>query len=93
MEKETMPELPSPADMPKTPEPLPAPSSLGGLADRAGVDVPEDGIPEPEGEGLQSLRGRTEEVTEDIEELEAAETEEQEETPPAPGIENREDAS
>ena len=93
-EKEAMPELPSPADMPKTPEPLPAPSSLGGLADRAGVDVPEDGIPEPEGEGLQSLRGRTEDVTEDIEESEAAQTEGQEEAPPAPGIEieYREDA-
>ncbi|HIG34155.1 MAG TPA: chromosome segregation protein SMC [Candidatus Poseidoniales archaeon] len=91
-EKEAMPELPSPADMPKTPEPLPAPSSLGGLADRAGVDVPEDGIPEPEGEGLQSLRGRTEDVTEDIEESETAQTEEQEEAPSIPEIEYREDA-
>ena len=91
-EKEAMPELPSPADMPKTPEPLPAPSSLGGLADRAGVDVPEDGIPEPEGEGLQSLRGRTEDVTEDIEESETAQTEEQKETPTTPEIEYREDA-
>jgi len=91
-EKEAMPELPSPADMPKTPEPLPAPSSLGGLADRAGVDVPEDGIPEPEGEGLQSLRGRTEDVTEVIEESETAQTEAQEEVPPTPEIEYREDA-
>ena len=91
-EKEAMPELPSPADMPKTPEPLPAPSSLGGLADRAGVDVPEDGIPEPEGEGLQSLRGRTEDVTEVIEESETAQTEAQEEVPPTPAIEYREDA-
>ena len=90
-EREAMPELPSPADMPKTPEPLPSPSSLGGLADRAGVDVPEDGIPEPEGEGLQSLRGRTEDVTEDIEESETAQTEEQEEAPPTPEIEYRED--
>jgi chromosome segregation protein len=91
-EKEAMPELPSPADMPKTPEPLPAPSSLGGLVDRAGVDVPEDGIPDPEGEGLQSLRGRTEDVTEDIEESETAQTEDQEEAPSIPEIEYREDA-
>jgi len=91
-EKEAMPELPSPADMPKTPEPLPAPSSLGGLADRAGVDVPEDGIPDSEGEGLQSLRGRTEDVTEDIEESETAQTEDQEEAPSIPEIEYREDA-
>ena len=91
-EKEAMPELPSPTDMPKTPEPLPAPSSLGGLADRAGIDVPEDGIPEPEGDGLQSLRGRTEDVTEGIEESDAAQTEEQEEAPPTPEIEYREGA-
>ena len=91
-EREAMPELPSPADMPKTPEPLPAPSSLGGLADRAGIDVPEEGIPDPEGEGLQSLRERTEDVSEDIEESEAALAEEQEESPPSPSIEVREDA-
>ena len=91
-EREAMPELPSPSDMPKTPEPLPAPSSLGGLADRAGVDVPEGGIAEPEGEGLQSLRERTEDVSEDIEESEAALAEEQEESPPSPSIEVREDA-
>jgi hypothetical protein len=78
--------------MPKTPEPLPAPSSLGGLADRAGIDVPEEGIPDPEGEGLQSLRERTEDISEDIEESEAALAEEQEESPPSPSIEVREDA-
>ena len=87
-----MPQLPSPADMPKTPEPLPAPSSLGGLADRAGVEVPEDGTPDPEGEGLQSLRERTEDVSEDIEESEAPPSEEQEESPQRPSIEVREDA-
>ena len=91
-EREAMPELPSPADMPKTPEPLPAPSSLGGLADRAGVEVPEDGIPDPEGEGLQSLRERTEDVSEDIEESESASVEEQAESPLSPSIEVREDA-
>jgi len=91
-EKEAMPDLPSPADMPKTPEPLPAPSSLGGLADRAGVDVPEEGIPDPECEGLQSLRERTEDVTEDIGESEASPIEEQDESHHSPGIEVREDA-
>ena len=78
--------------MPKTPEPLPAPPSLGGLADRAGVEVPQDGIPDPEGDGLQSLRERTEDVSEDIEETEAALVDEQEESPPSPSIEVREDA-
>ena len=91
-EREAMPELPSPSDMPKTPEPLPAPSSLGGLADRAGVDVPDEGIPDPEGEGLQSLRERTEDVSEDIEESEATPAEVQEESPQSPSLEVREDA-
>jgi len=91
-EKEAMPELPSPADMPKTPEPLPAPSSLGGLADRAGVDVPDEGIPDPEGEGLQSLRERTEDVSEVIEESESAVEEGPEEPTNSQTIEAREDA-
>ena len=42
--------------------------------------------------GLQSLRERTEDVSEDIEESEAALVDGQEESPLAPSIEVREDA-
>jgi len=38
-EKRAMPELPKPEEMPRTPDPLEAPKSLGGLAERAGVNV------------------------------------------------------
>ncbi len=66
-EKESMPELPSPDEMPRTPEPLPELSSIGGLADRAGVDVADVQEEGHEGAGnLDALRGRTEEVSEDI---------------------------
>ena len=102
-DKAEMDELPEPEDMPKTPEPLGTPQSLGGLAERAGIeidgdedvedaeddaedsDVAADGeeIPtidataveaaaELATEGLESLRERTEEWTEDITEKEAA---------------------
>ena len=81
-EKESMPELPSPDEMPRTPEPLPELSSIGSLADRAGIDVSE--VPEEapdEAGNLSALRGRTEEVSEDIVESqspeETMETEEQ----------------
>ena len=77
-----MPELPSPDEMPRTPEPLPELSSIGSLADRAGIDVSE--VPEEapdEAGNLSALRGRTEEVSEDIVESqspeETMETEEQ----------------
>ena len=90
-EKEAMPELPSPADMPKTPEPLPSPSSLGGLVDRAGIDVPDDGIPDPEGEGIQSLRERTEEVSEGLEDSAPSLGDEQE-SESSTSIEVRDDA-
>ena len=63
-EKKSMPELPSPEEMPRAPEPLPTPSSLGGLADRAGVEVPDEG----ETNELKGLRERTEELSETIEE-------------------------
>ena len=63
-----MPKLPSPENMPRTPEPLSTPKSIGGLAERAGVDVPEEGVPDPDPEkgDLLALRERTEDVTEDI---------------------------
>jgi len=70
-ELEAMPELPEPEDMPRVPEPLSSPKSLGGLADRAGVEVSEDGeVGESEnGESsIESLRERTEDWSEDIEE-------------------------
>ncbi|MEC9457453.1 MAG: chromosome segregation protein SMC [Candidatus Thermoplasmatota archaeon] len=66
-EKDAMPELPSPEDMPRTPEPLPSPSSLGGLAERAGVEVGEDDGTGPQEETMQALRERTEDVSEGIE--------------------------
>ena len=66
--------------MPRTPEPLPSPSSLGGLAERAGVEVSED-----EGESpLQSLRERTEDVSEDIEAEDSAAPKEEPEDPEPP---------
>jgi chromosome segregation protein len=88
-EKKSMPELPSPEEMPRAPEPLPTPSSLGGLADRAGVEVPDEGeTSEPEDE-LKGLRERTEEVSETIEEHSDAQADE-EEPPIQPEIENKE---
>jgi len=70
-ELEAMPELPKPEDMPKVPEPLASPKSLGGLADRAGVEVNGDGeVTESENNesSIESLRERTEDWSEDIEE-------------------------
>ena len=93
-EKEAMPELPSPSDMPKTPEPLPTPSSLGGLADRAGADVHAggaDAIDEIQG-GFQSLIERSEEASEDIQHTSEASTVPPEETIPTPEIEATEEA-
>ena len=80
-DKESMPELPEPEDMPRAPEPLGTPKSLGGLADRAGIEIEEgeEAIEEAtEGETMDSLRERTEEWTEDIEERESVITEEPE---------------
>jgi len=68
-EKEAMPELPKAENMPRSPEPLSTPKSLGGLAERAGIDVPVDSFEKDK--GLESLRERTEEWTEEIEEHEA----------------------
>lgn len=65
-EKKSMPELPSPEEMPRAPEPLPTPSSLGGLADRAGVEVPDDGETRESEDELKGLRERTGEVSETI---------------------------
>ena len=51
------------------------PLSLGGLADRAGVEVtdePEEGDPESNESTMTSLKERTDEWSEDIAEKEAA---------------------
>ena len=63
--------LPDPSQMPRVPEPLGAPKSLGGLAERAGVDI-ENELPESEdlspieNKNLEALRERTEDWSEDI---------------------------
>ena len=62
-EKEAMPDLPNAENMPRTPEPLSAPKSLGGLVDRAGIENSEEKIDN----GLNSLRERTDELSEEIE--------------------------
>ena len=75
-ERETMPELPDPGDMPRAPEPLGTPKSLGGVAERAGVDIEatvEEESVEGEAGTIVSLRDRTEDWTEDIEEREEIE--------------------
>jgi len=88
--KENMGDLPTEEAMPKVPEPMERPQSLGGLADRAGVEVTDeeilgDELPEVEAVSadasdtestLTSLIERTEEWSEDIAEKEAS-------TPPA----------
>ena len=68
-EREAMPELPDAEGMPRTPEPLGTPKSLGGVAERAGVDIEATGVEdeaEAEGGTIESLRDRTEDWTEDI---------------------------
>ena len=73
-DKESMPELPDPEKMPRAPEPLGTPKSLGGLADRAGVEIEEDQeVTEDDAEvdTMDSLRERAEEWTEDIEDRES----------------------
>ena len=62
-DKKAMPDLPNAEDMPRTPEPLSAPKSLGGLVDRAGIENSEEKIDN----GLSSLRERTDELSEEIE--------------------------
>mgnify|MGYP001162294345 FL=1 len=83
-EREAMPELPDPEGMPRTPEPLGTPKSLGGLAERAGVEVvegdAEEGIEAGDGT-LESLRDRTDDWTEDMEERETTE-----QTPEEPAV-------
>ena len=73
-EKDAMPDLPDPREMPKVPEPLQTPASLGGLAERAGIDTEVDGDesdPNDESDSvMESLRERTGEWTEDIDEKE-----------------------
>ena len=59
--------------MPRVPEPLGTPKSLGGLAERAGLDIDESEVNEIDEESskngdLVALRERTEDWTEDIEE-------------------------
>ena len=84
--KENMGELPTEESMPKVPEPMERPQSLGGLADRAGVEVTDEEavggeLPEVEAVAtddidtestLTSLIERTEEWSEDIAEKEAS---------------------
>ena len=65
--------LPDPEKMPRVPEPLGTPKSLGGLAERAGLDIDESEVDEIGEESsktgdLIALRERTEDWTEDIEE-------------------------
>jgi hypothetical protein len=75
-EREAMPELPDPEGMPRAPEPLGTPKSLGGVAERAGVDIESTEVEveaEAEGGTIESLRDRTEDWTEDIEEREELE--------------------
>ena len=58
-DKESMPELPVPENMPRAPEPLGSPKSLGGLADRAGVEIEESeesAENTPDAETIDSLR-------------------------------------
>jgi len=80
-DKESMPELPVPENMPRAPEPLGSPKSLGGLADRAGVEIEESeesAEKTPDAETIDSLRERTEDWTEDMEERESVMAEDQE---------------
>jgi chromosome segregation protein len=83
-EREAMPELPDPEGMPRAPEPLGTPKSLGGLAERAGVETlegdAEEGIEAGDGT-LGSLRDRTDDWTEDMEERETIE-----QTPEEPAV-------
>jgi len=75
-EREAMPELPDPEDMPRAPDPLGTPKSLGGVAERAGVDLEateEEEEVEAETGTIESLRDRTDDWTEDIEEREEIE--------------------
>ena len=79
VEKESMTGLPKPENMPRVPEPMGKPQSLGGLAERAGVSDDEGESAEfveaeavVEDESISSLKERTEEWTEDISEKEAA---------------------
>ena len=64
--------LPDPNQMPRVPEPLGTPKSLGGIAERAGVDIEEkleeseDLSPTVENKNLEALRERTEDWSEDI---------------------------
>ena len=65
--------LPDPEKMPRAPEPLGTPKSLGGLAERAGLDIEgsdADEVVEDDSKtgDLIALRERTEDWTEDIEE-------------------------
>ena len=56
-------------NMPRTPEPLGTPQSLGGLSERAGIQAKDEKIV---GNGLDSLRERTDELSEEIEQKENA---------------------
>jgi hypothetical protein len=58
--------------MPRVPEPLGTPKSLGGLAGRAGVELDDESehsespLPDIENKNLEALRERTEDWSEDI---------------------------
>ena len=75
-EKQNM-ELPDPEGMPKVPEPMARPESLGGLAERAGVEVSASEDPNSEDaltveSTMSSLKERTDDWTEDMVEKEAS---------------------
>ncbi len=65
-EKKAIPELPKPENMPRTPEPLESPKSIGGLAERAGVQVDEAAEAPPDGP-MDALIARADDVTDVIE--------------------------
>ena len=65
-EKRAMPDLPKPEEMPRTPDPLESPKSLGGLAERAGVDV--EGTSEGAHEGpMEGLISRADDTAGEME--------------------------
>ena len=66
-EKAAMPELPVAENMPRTPEPLGTPKSLGGLVNRAGIENKDEKIVV---NGLDSLRDRTDELSDEIQQKE-----------------------
>ena len=63
VERESIPMLPTPENMPRTPDPLPVAKSIGGLAERAGVEISEEKQAQSI-DDLKELRDRAEENNE-----------------------------